>query len=1709
MAKSNYPNKLDTSVEIPAVRDNIVEIGSDVINSLRSAIFQIERTLGVNPQGAVGNSVAVRIGKALDSNGNIKSDALNRAGLLSGPITNEDVSKAAAIAEGKLRLNFPTQLLQDEISQIILQVDLLEASIADLNTTLSAHIHPAATNRHKGLAIAIDAILNTPSALGVTSSAAMTAQAAFQQIFDSHINYSGADISGSNRSHTSEQVFFDDENVSALINADNVQDAIEATLDITVGQVDGHQNLHHANSILRSNLLTSTAEPTKGALLLSEEDVYYTTSSTSANSIISNVLFSDSPDVPDLSISSSDILEITTPTETLSFQIYQVNYSIDGLSIESVDIYGQFLAESEDDTTAKIYRNKNRVSEPVGLLLTAREYQSGGAISFNNADVIQVSNPNSANISTRNIRPREISLTNRYLKISIDGAASIILDLYDGDLSLTGESQSLNSILKALNAQFAENRLSVSAYRLDYDQKDHSEIVFVHSIPSTTTKEYTIKFSRGADGAIDSIGLGELEDITVTSEPGTQYLIQGRAFTGLDTKISITGLTMLSGTSSVTSSSIDFVESGIRNGDILVISDSPGDDGTYVILDVSSNTFSVDVTQLVSNKWTSISDSDTQFTIYKNSVSLNEMAFKVMPGGASSASVIDVFMDRTNREILYKERLTYGTEVFAGSKSLAAVVDFDGDISVYSSTNTGTLLINKSSTDVTDQEIEMSLDSGEVFKFENIKSEYITLYSGKYNTSITVFVKDSDRIAAKIVADAVGFSIALYGYSGINEEENLLLGRVHYDASVSRIAGAGRDYPRTFGKLRKGSVGIKDIGTDVLFSLYQSPLLETRSNGVIRGLEVTEVTDNGTTYTVSVSAGVCYVRGKRFELQEVSEYVTDIETGPGVPIVDKFYAAINSWGELSFKAPDPAACDCPFSPYDYCILGAVENNGTSIAIIDLRLFIDNLDLRILNSITVSPQPGMGHFSDINKALKYAKRFSQAFPMAGIPTVHLKSGTHQIVTEMSTTDALYTPRSVTDVQPAYDGGIWINFPVNLVGEGESTVLDLIRTFTNTVAGADTRGNAGESKMSNWLYIAGSGLAASAPDGDADVLTSGVINIKDLKLNLSGVLIFDPVLESGVSKQNYSINIDNVVFDQSGRTVFDQYNYGVLVQGLDAAAGTKIGNLSVTNCEFLNSHIKSNVYNASDHFNINISNNNFRGTGDGAIDGESHYAVYVSGVGHIFDFVGSASFNNIEFRANTMSDSTDGTSDPSPDASSSYLWGDRISRGLVMGGRLGVGTASPENTAHISGQVYIESTASDVVPTDRESGALIVGSKAGQHIAVDRNEIMARNGDAMDELHLNHEGDSPVLIGASALNAGNTETIRAKGLVNFYDSTVSAETPAIINICTSAKQSLYIRGSAGGGVGDIAINRDVVDPVSSSSTISFGEYDPGLASGSPYGTDFYESFRMDTNFGRLDIFQQTADSAYTGLNIHKDGTHNGENATDTNFWNIRNLAQYPLSGPALVQDVLAFHHFSSTYGTSEVKAFIRNNSVDPDGLDFTGQHRSASDEDIYSAAHVGLIVASLGRYENLDSSIHAKINEALPITGLSTTRMDKRVFGVISDSEDENSDSRVYAVGAFVSTFEKNDNRLIINSLGEGGIWICNINGDLENGDYITTCEIPGYGMRQDDDLLHNYTVAKITCDCNFELDNKSYNCFEFEHNGQTYRRAFVGCTYHCG
>jgi hypothetical protein len=49
--------------------------------------------------------------------------------------------------------------------------------------------------------------------------------------------------------------------------------------------------------------------------------------------------------------------------------------------------------------------------------------------------------------------------------------------------------------------------------------------------------------------------------------------------------------------------------------------------------------------------------------------------------------------------------------------------------------------------------------------------------------------------------------------------------------------------------------------------------------------------------------------------------------------------------------------------------------------------------------------------------------------------------------------------------------------------------------------------------------------------------------------------------------------------------------------------------------------------------------------------------------------------------------------------------------------------------------------------------------------------------------------------------------------------------------------------------------------------------------------------------------------------------------------------------------------------------------------------------------------------------------------------------------------------------------IMNSLGEGQMNICGEGGNLTIGDLIVTSSLPGKGMKQADDLVHSYTVAK--------------------------------------
>jgi len=170
--------------------------------------------------------------------------------------------------------------------------------------------------------------------------------------------------------------------------------------------------------------------------------------------------------------------------------------------------------------------------------------------------------------------------------------------------------------------------------------------------------------------------------------------------------------------------------------------------------------------------------------------------------------------------------------------------------------------------------------------------------------------------------------------------------------------------------------------------------------------------------------------------------------------------------------------------------------------------------------------------------------------------------------------------------------------------------------------------------------------------------------------------------------------------------------------------------------------------------------------------------------------------------------------------------------------------------------------------------------------------------------------------------------------------------------------------------------------------------------------------------------------------------------------------------------------------DVSGKIRANGAN---TNFTGQHRCSSAD---GSLEKGLVVsASKNTYRNITGGLTTgtkaiTIDESLPVVSLSNVAQDKACFGVVSRMEEANTRTRSETIGGLVSEDSKvlGDNRVIVNSVGEGAIWVCDTNGPLESGDYITTSNVAGYGQKQTGEFLANYTVAKITMDCDFTASN---------------------------
>ena len=213
----------------------------------------------------------------------------------------------------------------------------------------------------------------------------------------------------------------------------------------------------------------------------------------------------------------------------------------------------------------------------------------------------------------------------------------------------------------------------------------------------------------------------------------------------------------------------------------------------------------------------------------------------------------------------------------------------------------------------------------------------------------------------------------------------------------------------------------------------------------------------------------------------------------------------------------------------------------------------------------------------------------------------------------------------------------------------------------------------------------------------------------------------------------------------------------------------------------------------------------------------------------------------------------------------------------------------------------------------------------------------------------------------------------------------------------------------------------------------------------GTNTSPSYKLDVRDSRnanyIAYFENSSNSG-DGIRIY------AGNASDTS---TKNLIEFRNNGGTYLGAIYYTTNGNLTYAT------------------FTGGHETDLSENVDTEIAIGSILKVV-------SASADPGEQPVYVCAPTNTPKDKKVIGVY---------------GGYL---DKQDKHSVL-SLGDGHILVCSENGNIESGDYICSSTASGMGMKQDDDLLHNYTVAKATQDVDWSQESENYK--------------LITCTYHCG
>jgi hypothetical protein len=493
---SNFPNSYDDDTTLPAVNDNITQIGGAAINALRDFAFNTELYLGIGANGTTA-SIAERLGVSIDPAGHLLPSAITTLGLAPPPFYDSQIAPNAGIKESKLDLNYSTANLFGQIQDLYADANTALGWISTTGIQLEPHLL-GAIYRHSLDQIDVSHdLVNYPFMDNVFRQLRNNSNSYFlindinnellaHQWADGSPFGSGADIITNNGSqypdyyaHVASGIFLDTSRFTTIAQtSDNLQLFAEFIDSASIFLLGTRiQNLY-ANGISRVSTSSSLLIDGYGQAVVPVTPVAtflrnVSTTASGSSSPVDNIDYgddivqflptSDSGFVFDSQFAAvrvGDIIRVNYGTVEVAFIIQEKRYNNDGYNtVFSVRIDGKNLAFNNTTATARIDRpliNKNKY----GVLAIAPVPVSNIAGA---EPSLVIGNPRGAQALGLGFDASQLNSTHYllYLGLYPDGIPSdgyIILPAIDvtGNQGSTPGSYTLDSVIQTTNLAFRQ-----------------------------------------------------------------------------------------------------------------------------------------------------------------------------------------------------------------------------------------------------------------------------------------------------------------------------------------------------------------------------------------------------------------------------------------------------------------------------------------------------------------------------------------------------------------------------------------------------------------------------------------------------------------------------------------------------------------------------------------------------------------------------------------------------------------------------------------------------------------------------------------------------------------------------------------------------------------------------------------------------------------------------------------------------------------------------------------------------------------------------------------------------------------------------------------------------------------------------------------------------------------------------------------------------